>query len=61
MAHLIHRLERRTAWWHPEPFAPADAERTLVDVIGCEGCGMVVRRPDDMPDYGQVDRLWRAR
>jgi hypothetical protein len=59
--HIVHRLERGTAWWHPDPFAPADAPRTLVEVIGCGECGLKVRRPDEMPDYSQVDRMWRTR
>lgn len=59
--HIVHRLERGVAWWHPDPFAPADAVRTLVEVIGCATCGLTVARPEGMPDYGQVDRLWRKR
>jgi hypothetical protein len=49
--HVVHRLERVLG------HDPAGA---LLEAVACAGCGLVVLQPDGMPDYGQVDRLWRA-
>lgn len=53
--HLAHRLV------HVIACDPADPAASLVDAISCECCDLLVLRPDDMPDYSQVDRLWRTR
>jgi hypothetical protein len=52
--HLVHRLVRVLAC---DPATP----ESLIEAIGCAECDLLVLRPDEMPDYSQVDRLWRLR
>lgn len=66
--HIVHILIRDRRWVRVEPmeFVLGDAdlrrpEYELVEVIRCTQCPMGVPRPEDMPDYCQVDRLWRLR
>lgn len=54
----LHRPERE------EYVLGAGPDPKLLEVIeglACSDCEEFVPRPDDMPDYGQVDRLWRRR
>lgn len=53
--HIVHRLRRILAFDQGAPDGPP------VEAITCEGCDLLAIRPEGMPDYGQVDRLWRAR
>jgi hypothetical protein len=34
---------------------------SVTEVIYCEECDLVVPRPDGVPDYSRVDRLWSTR
>jgi hypothetical protein len=55
LAHA-HQLRRNAVW---QEWDSAKRDFVLFEGIVCDGCDLHVERPEGMPDYGQVDRLWR--
>jgi hypothetical protein len=57
LAHA-HQLRRDSVW---QVWDSASRDLVIVEGIVCDGCTLRVVRPEGVPDYSRVDRLWNAR